>query len=164
MRLLNTLRDERGFTIQEILVVLVVGFLVVGFGLSLFQFTGKLMGNWSRRSESRTLVNSICQQIAFDIQRSRGVREVTDTSLVLKYDLGRYVVFRFGDKHVWRNDISMGEFPDDMLAVRLTIDSVGVVYQDITAGDFSAGLRVSSPWCSRWHFEHPLVGRNATRN
>ena len=46
----------------------------------------------------------------------------------------------------------------------LNLGAGRVVYQDITAGDFNAGLRVSSPWSSRWHFEHLLVGRNATRN
>ena len=164
MKWVETLGDEKGFTIQETLVVLIVGSLLVSFGLSVFQFTDKLMKKWNKKNEIHAVVNSISQQIALDIQRSGRPGEITDTSLVLAYGLTQEIVFRFTDRSTCRNDVQMCEMPRDELAVYVMSDSGNIIRGDIGTSDFKASMRVSPLWSSRREFEQSRKNWNAAGN
>jgi hypothetical protein len=166
MRWLQSLRYEEGFTIQEILVVLIVSSLLVSFGLSLFQFAGKLVSKWKKKTEVHSLMNSVTQRIALDVQKSKSVSEVNDSSLVLEYGIGKQVVFRFNSAGAWRNDVQIGHVLQGQLLSRLTMNSRGMVDARIglTVTGANPSVHVSAPWSSRQQFSKSRKGWNAASN
>jgi len=78
----GSLKKTDGFTIQELLVVLIVGSLLIGFSMSLFLFTDRLFKTWYGSGEVKMAANRILSQAALDIQQSTAVIEHTDTSFV----------------------------------------------------------------------------------
>ena len=153
--------DEDGFTIQEILVVLIVSSLLVSFGLSLFQFTTKIVCSWSRKSEASGLVNRTIQQIALDVQKSSVVSAVTDSSLVLQNQIGSYVSFLKRETGVWRNDVLIGGVPQALFDMNADLDSEIVTIRTRPATSSSGGaLRIRTPWSSRQEFTRSLARSN----
>jgi Tfp pilus assembly protein FimT len=166
MKWLQSIYREEGFTIQEILVVLIVSSLLVSFGLSLFQFTGKLVSKWKKKTEVHSLLNSIAQRIALDVQKSNSVSVITDSSLVLEYGIGKQVVFRFNPAGAWRNDVQIGHILQGQFLFRLTIDSAATVDARIGLAviEANAAVHVSPPWGSRQRFSESRKGWNAASN
>ena len=119
MKFFNIIKQEDGFTIQEVLVVLIVGSILIGLSLSLFLFTNKLFLTWSGTSDLKSETNRILYQIAFDIQQSREIVEHTDTSLVLSRSVGRVIRYSYNGKTVLRNDVEMT--PRKAATVRIKI-------------------------------------------
>jgi len=107
MKFFNVIKQEDGFTIQEVLVVLIVGSILIGLSLSLFLFTNKLFLTWSGTSDLKSETNRILFQMAFDIQQSREIIEHTDTSFVLSKSVGRIVRYSYNGKTIMRNDVDM---------------------------------------------------------
>jgi prepilin-type N-terminal cleavage/methylation domain-containing protein len=103
MNVIANIRDEKGFTIQELMVVLIVGSLLVSFSFSLFLFGQKLFTSWQKKTEVRTSVTRVLQTISLDILQSNYVAEVSDTALFLTKQSGFNVKYRFDGTHVWRN-------------------------------------------------------------
>jgi hypothetical protein len=114
------IRLEEGFTIQEILVVILVGSLLIGFSLSLFLFTNKLFQTWYGSSELKNNSNRIVQQIALDIQQSREIIGQTDTSLVLSKGIGKIVHYIYEGKALQRNEVDF--MPRESAAVKIKIE------------------------------------------
>jgi hypothetical protein len=107
MKFLDVIKREDGFTIQEVLVVLIVGSILVGLSLSLFLFTNKLFLTWSGTNELKSETNRILYQMAFDIQQSRELVEYTDTSFVLSKNVGKVVRYGYNSKILLRNDVDI---------------------------------------------------------
>ena len=107
MKFFTIIKQEDGFTIQEILVVLIVGSILIGLSLSLFLFTDKLFITWSGTSDLKSETNRILYQIAFDIQQSREIIEHTDTSFVLSRNVGRVIRYSYNGKTMLRNNVDM---------------------------------------------------------
>jgi len=107
MKFFSVIKREDGFTIQEILVVLIVGSILIGLSLSLFLFTNRLFLTWSGTNDLKSETNRILYQMAFDIQQSRGLIEHTDTSFVLSRSIGRVVRYCYNGKTMQRNDVEM---------------------------------------------------------
>ena len=107
MKFLDVIKREDGFTIQEVLVVLIVGSILIGLSLSLFLFTNKLFLTWSSTNELKGEANRILYQMAFDIQQSRTLVEHTDTSFVLSKSVGRVIRYGFNGKTLQRNDVDI---------------------------------------------------------
>jgi hypothetical protein len=107
MKFIAVIKREDGFTIQEVLVVLIVGSILIGLSLSLFLFTNKLFLTWSGTSDLKSETNRILYQMSFDIQQSRALVEHTDTSFVLSKSVGRIVRYSYNDKTLQRNDVEM---------------------------------------------------------
>ena len=99
-------RSEDGFTIQEILVAIIVGSILVSMCLSVFLFSSKLLFRWQRNVEVREAADRILQTIAMDVQTARSVMIAGDSSMVLERDGGRNITYRF-DGGVWRNDVRL---------------------------------------------------------
>lgn len=101
------IKNEDGFTIQEILVVIIVGSILIGLSLSLLLFTNKLFRTWSGTSELKSGANRILHQIAIDVQQSREVLEHTDTSLVISKGVGRVVRYSYNGHILSRNEVDL---------------------------------------------------------
>jgi len=100
-----SIKKEDGFTIQEILVVLLVGSILIGLSLSLFLFTNRLFQTWSGTSDLKNETNRILYNMASDIQQSREIIEHTDTSFVLSKGAGRIVRYIYNGRNLLRNDV-----------------------------------------------------------
>jgi hypothetical protein len=119
MKFFTVIKREDGFTIQEILVVLIVGSILIGLSLSLFLFTNKLFLTWSGTNDLKSETNRILYQMAFDIQQSREIIEQTDTSFVLSKRVGRVVRYSYNGKTLQRNDVELT--PRKAAAVRVKV-------------------------------------------
>jgi len=119
MKFFNVIKREDGFTIQEILVVLLVGSILIGLSLSLFLFTNKLFQTWSGTGNLKSETNRILYNMAFDIQQSREIIEHTDTSFVLLKSAGRIVHYIYDGKTLQRNDVDMT--PQKTTAVKFKV-------------------------------------------
>jgi Tfp pilus assembly protein PilW len=73
MRIKVVIRAEDGFTIQELLVVIVLGVLLVGFCWKVFFFGQRIFRSWEEKLAVSSSVSGALQQIAADIRRSRFV-------------------------------------------------------------------------------------------
>ena len=120
MRMIIHIKNEDGFTIQEILVVLIVGSILVSLSLALFQFTYELFQTWYGTNELKSDVNRIMHTIALDIQRSSAVIEKTDTTLILSKEPGRIVKYSFGSQSLWRNDVDLTPQKKKAFLVKIT--------------------------------------------
>lgn len=119
MKFFTVIKREDGFTIQEVLVVLIVGSILIGLSISLFLFTNKLFLTWSGTNDLKSETNRILYQMAFDIQQLREILEHTDTSFVLSKSVGRVVRYSYNGKTLQRNDVEMT--PRKAAAVRVKV-------------------------------------------
>jgi len=120
MKFFYIIKREDGFTIQEVLVVLIVGSILVGLSLSLFLFTNKLFLTWSGTNDLKSETNRILYQMAFDIQQSRVILDHTDTSFVLSKSVDRVVRYSYNGKTLQRNDVEMT--PRKAATVRVRVE------------------------------------------
>ena len=104
MRTLALLRREAGFTIQELMVVLIVGSLLVSFSVTLFLFANKLFHSWQKKSEVSIAVARTLETISLDIMQSNQISGRSDSSLVLQRGLRSSVKYLFDGDAVWRNE------------------------------------------------------------
>jgi hypothetical protein len=103
----DSIRDESGFTIQELLVVLIVSTLVVGYCFTLFEFTQKLIISWQRKTELNLAVDRTLHWIILDVEESTQIISVSDSTLVLLSRNGREVAYHGSCGMVFRNDDSL---------------------------------------------------------
>ena len=103
----NFIQNEEGFTIQEILVVLVISSILISLSLALFQFTNELFQGWQGTNELKSDANRIVHNIALDIQRSNGILERTDTTLLLSSGSRSRVKYSFSHLTLKRNDVDL---------------------------------------------------------
>jgi hypothetical protein len=82
MRISEVMRDERGFTLQETVVVMIVSSLLVGFSFTLFGFVMHFLHTNLEIREHHETVQHISAEICRDIERSRHA-QLSDSSLVL---------------------------------------------------------------------------------
>lgn len=120
IKLLNLLKRNDGFTIQEILVALIVGSILIGLSLSLFLFTSKLFQTWYGSSELKRDANRILQRVAMDIQQSKEIIEHSDTSFVISKGVGKIVQYSFNGKSLCRNEVDLT--PVKATAIKMRIE------------------------------------------
>src|SRR5213594_2059476 len=99
----SILKDDRGFTIQELMVTLIVGSLLVSFGFSLFLFVNKIYGSWQRKVDVQTTVSHALNVMTLDVLRSKMVPEVSDTALELISISDRRIRYHFNSGQIRRN-------------------------------------------------------------
>ena len=122
MKMIDFYSDETGFTIQELLVVLLVSSLLLSMSLSVFFFTNKLIFSWKQRSEVSLSTHRIMNRVALDCARAIDLEQLSDSTLVLREEGGRVTQYRFRFGRVWRNDVnveSLGLISYDVRAKRL---------------------------------------------
>jgi hypothetical protein len=120
MRVLRFIKNEEGFTIQELMVVLIVGSLLIGFTLSLFLFTHKMLFSWQRKSEVERTVNHVLHNIALEISTAREIIEITDTTATFKNKNGNMVTYRFDGKSLYRNHDIIHSGDDIQLSIKVS--------------------------------------------
>jgi competence protein ComGC len=96
MRIQEHLREEDGFTIQELLVVLLVSSLLVGYCLSTFLFAFRLFSSWQKGIEMRRTVSAAAQVMILEVERSDVAELKSDSSFVVKREVGRNVSYALG--------------------------------------------------------------------
>ncbi len=111
--------DEHGFTLPEIMVAMIVSSIMISLGLGLFLFANKLFKMWYDGTELRSDVNRTVQVLAYDIQQSREVLSLTDSTMTLRLGGGRDVVYRFAGDSVTRNSVSL--YSRETGTIRLTV-------------------------------------------
>jgi prepilin-type N-terminal cleavage/methylation domain-containing protein len=144
MKLVYQIKNENGFTIQEILVVLIVGSILVSLSLALFQFTNELFQMWYGTNELKSDMNRIMHAMALDIQRSNDVIEKTDTTLVLSRGIGWTVTYSLSDNSLKRNEVDLT--PQKKKSFRVKIEDMpkGIG----SARSFHIKLFAQSRWSS----------------
>jgi hypothetical protein len=120
MKIDRLISEERGYTIQELLVVLIVGSLLVGFGYSIFLFTGKIKSSWQTNTTLRSTVHRIMNQITWDIQQSKNIVELSDSILILTKKSGEQVKYRFQDSQLHRGNDEMYSAEGAKINVQIT--------------------------------------------
>ncbi len=83
MTIAGFLKSESGFTIQELLVAIVAGSLLVGFSFSLYLFVAKIVQRDIRIREHREHALQTVELIASDIEGSCSATASTDSTLEL---------------------------------------------------------------------------------
>ena len=99
---------ESGFTIQELMVVLIVSSLLVTFSFSLFLFTGKLFTSWQKRTELHLEVSRVLQLIASDVHRAKQVLELSDSTMTLVGTSSIQVIYSVQGNRLRRNHHTVG--------------------------------------------------------
>ncbi len=126
------LNSESGFTIQEILVVMIVGSLLVSFSLSLFLFAAKITGRWKEKREVEEVVHRITEQVALDLNRSTALPELSDSLLAVHTGAARFVVYHFSKNNVLRNGVSFG---NQLIVYSVSITDANKGSTETVAGD-----------------------------
>jgi len=99
---------ESGFTIQELMVVLIVSSLLVTFSFSLFLFTGKLFASWQKKIELHSEVSRVLQLIASDVHRAKQVLELSDSTMTLVGTSSIEVIYSTQGNRLRRNHHTVG--------------------------------------------------------
>lgn len=100
-----TRHRESGFTLQEVLVAVNIGFLIVSFSLLLLLSVTKIVGSWQNRINVKNTVNTLANRITIDAETSEIMRIYPDTLLELENRRGRLIRYRFYENRVTRNDM-----------------------------------------------------------
>lgn len=142
---------EAGFTIQETIVVILVGSLLVGFSYALYLFVMGFVRGELRCHEHRQTVSHVASVITADIEQSRTCRP-TDSSLVLETSSHGSVVYALQNGILVRNGMAVAA--EDSAQWRLSAH---------TAGDTvsNASLRFAFEVGARWENDSCLVNTAA---
>ena len=168
MKLNDLAGNQKGFTIQEIMVAIIVSSLLVSFSFSVFLFAHKLFHSWQRKMELRGLVGTTLQRIALDVLRAREVQELTDTTFILAVGIDRQLVYRFDGARIIRNDVRIATQENVELKLviaqsadqlRNTADRLRITviakHEDL---EYSAEAEVSPKQSARYEFVNSAVG------
>src|SRR6202008_4768834 len=117
MRITANVHKEEGFTIQELLVVLIVSSLLVGFCFLLFSFTHKFLISWQRKTEIHSVVDRTMNAIMLDVQQSKQIKECTDSTLVLLKNGNRQIIYHFDGTSIFRNNDAIASFENMKISV-----------------------------------------------
>ena len=96
------LKDQKGFTIQEILVVLLVSSLLLGFCYSLFSFTHKLLFSWQQRTEVHSFVDRAITLIVLDVERAKEIVNISDSTFTIIKNDDQLILYRFAKGRIIR--------------------------------------------------------------
>lgn len=114
-------KEEEGFTVVELLAAMVVSSLVVGFVLSMYLFSERVMARQQKRSNVRDEVFSCAQRIVADIESSTEMERCDDTSLVLRQNPLKEIKYHFDASRILRDGTSMNDPPIELNA-RVSFD------------------------------------------
>lgn len=112
---------EAGFTITEILVVITIGSLVIGFALSLFLFVARLASGWQKETELKDQVRGVARAVMRDMDRALRAEPVNDSTWVITLPGDRSVTYRAWAGAVYRNDARL--VSDKDVFIRLSVSS-----------------------------------------
>ncbi len=134
--MLKRLKNEEGFTIQELVVVLVVGSLLFIFSNITFTFIQKTYNTWTGRIQQHDDFLRTSAQIIRDIHSSEEVYTQDDSTTVLVTTNEDTVHYHMQNNSLFRNEMMM--FKSDSL--RLNIQS----FADTTSAKQKIDLHLSA--------------------
>jgi hypothetical protein len=161
MRISEIICDERGFTLQETVVVMIVSSLLVGFSYTLFGFVMHFLHTNLENREHHETVQHITSVLCTDIERSR-CAQLSDSALVLYRDGTSAVRYGRAQGKIMRNGVVITP-PDSSLwtvSWRETGDSTGANMRPIAIwviahwkqGSDSVTASAGIPWSSQGAF------------
>jgi type II secretory pathway pseudopilin PulG len=100
---MNRNRTNSGYTIQELLVALVISSLIAGMSYQLYLSAQQVVYHWTRVDEARLQRLMATHRFGWDLERALIVRSATDSVLVLSLAGGRTVEYRTRDSVLVRN-------------------------------------------------------------
>lgn len=118
---MKSLVEDSGFTLQELLVAVNVGFLMVSFALLLFLSAYKLLGSWQNRTMVKNQVNSAIHRLALDTERGQYISGYADTLLAI-HSSGSSANYHFVKNQIKRNDISLNASGQTQMQGRFSYD------------------------------------------
>lgn len=107
---------------------MVVSSLLVGFVLSMYLFSVRIMGRHEKESDVKVLVSGCMQRIIMDIESSEKMIRSDDTSLVFQQSPLKEIKYHFDVSRVWRNETLMNN-PRIELNARVTFDEDTIFVQ-----------------------------------
>jgi len=153
---------ESGFTIQELLVTLVVGSILAGFSMTTFLFVVKLYHSWENRFGVRQQVRTILQDASLDMMRSKKMDYdgSADSMMTMTGANGRLVTYIVKGHIVYRGNASVTAMSDgnteEKLFCRQQTDAASYRLEaTVSRGSiqYSESRHILIPKCGRMIFQ-----------
>jgi prepilin-type N-terminal cleavage/methylation domain-containing protein len=106
-------KSQNGFTLQELMVSLVVASLVVSFCVSALLFSKRLVTSWQRRVQVQDVAEHTLNAITRDVSSSKRLLDLSDTSLVLLRHDGVMITYKFSRFMIQRSNVALND-PSDV--------------------------------------------------
>ncbi len=101
------LADESGFTINELIVAMVVGSILVGYAFELYVFASRIITSWRARTEIAAAAEGVLNRMTLDIQRSSELIQEGDSVFVMISDNREIASYHVSKGMVSRGGIAM---------------------------------------------------------
>lgn len=128
------MKSENGFTMIELMVVLITGLLIAGISLSAYFFSEHSFYVWDKKASVTRMAEGIAQVIAADVRRAKNVALISDSVVFLGQTDCREVSYHFGERTITRNDVTING--DTLIAADAGI-AVSPFGYDINVGAMS---------------------------
>ncbi len=99
--------DESGFTINELIVAMVVGSILVGYAFELYVFASRIITSWRARTEIAGAAEGVLNRMTLDIQRSSELIQEGDSLFVMISDNREIASYRVSRGMVIRGEVPM---------------------------------------------------------
>jgi hypothetical protein len=101
------LAESEGFTIQELVVALVVGSMLVGYAFELYVFTQRIVTRWRHKTELSEVIHSTLNRMTLDLQRADELEIQADSVFVARTDSRVVALYRVSGGIVTRSNVVM---------------------------------------------------------
>lgn len=116
----RALADESGFTINELIVAMVVGSILVGYAFELYVFASRIITSWRARTEIAAAAEGVLNRMTLDLQRSSDLIQEGDSVFVMISDNREIASYRLSGGMVMRGDVHMHESEKTRIGVQLS--------------------------------------------
>lgn len=109
-------KEEKGYTIVEILIALTLVSVILGVTSSIFIFANRQLNNWSSKLEFFNTAHISQNQLYNDMFKARDI-VFTDTSLVLSDGNTTYAVYNWTEGKLSKNGTYLNSIDKDSLFI-----------------------------------------------
>lgn len=113
-----TFADQAGFTINELIVAMVVGSILVGYAFELYVFASRIVSAWRAKTGISTAAERVLGQMTLDLQRSSSLIQEGDSVFVMASDNREIASYHVSHGVVSRNGVAMHPQEKIQVAVR----------------------------------------------
>ncbi len=135
MSIVKGLKSEDGFTIQELLVAIIAGSMLVGFSFSLYLFVARIVQKDMHAREHKQRAQEAVELITSDIERSSLVIQLNDSTLELGSAMHGHILYTWREGVLSRRSVALGPGKGERWSFRCNGLPHGVI-----------GLRLKSSW------------------
>jgi prepilin-type N-terminal cleavage/methylation domain-containing protein len=115
----RALADESGFTINELIVAMVVGSILVGYAFELYVFATRIITSWRARTEITGAAEGVLNRMTLDLQRSSDLIKEGDSLFVMISDNRQIASYHVARGMVMRGDVPMQASEKTHIGVQL---------------------------------------------